>query len=172
MNTFLELAKERYSVRKFKDTPVEEEKIKMILEAGRVAPTARNNQPQKIYVARSREALDKLNEISPCIYGAPLVFIVCYDLSRAARGNIRENYQFGETDAAIVCTHMMLEAKDLGVGTCWVGMFNGEDVKKAFDLPEGIEPSALLPTGYPDEEFRPSDKHTAKREENDTISYI
>ena len=75
---FLELAKKRYSVRKYKNTPVEEEKLKRILEAGRVAPTGKNNQPQRLIVVRSEKGLEKIGKAAR-IYGAPCVIIVCSD---------------------------------------------------------------------------------------------
>ena len=89
---FLDLAKDRYSVRKFSDTPVEQEKIDKIIEAGRVAPTAVNSQPQMIYVAKSPEAIEKLNKLSGCIYGAPQVFIYCYNDETVCKKGEYDNY--------------------------------------------------------------------------------
>ncbi len=159
MESFLELAKRRYSVRKYKDIPVEQEKIDRILEAGRVAPTACNNQPEKIYVIKSPEKRRALSMVCPCIFDAPLVFVIAYDIRRSAKGRLYEGYQFGETDAAIVTTHMMLEATELGLGTCWVGWFNNEEVKTVLGLPEHIFVQALLPTGYAADGVKPSHLH-------------
>ena len=119
--TFQELARMRYSVRAYQDTPIEEEKLNQILEAGRIAPTACNNQPQKIYVARSEEARKKLASVSRCTFGAPVILVVCYDHDRNWKNRLMPGYESGETDAAIVCTHMMLQAAELGIGSCWVG---------------------------------------------------
>ena len=105
---FLELAKERYAVRAYKDTPVEDEKIARILEAAKVAPTACNNQPQKIYVVKSEKMRKALAEITPCTFAAPVIFVVGYDASRSAKGLVYDGHDFGDTDAAIVTTHMML----------------------------------------------------------------
>ena len=76
---FLELAEKRYSVKNFTDKPVEEDKIRKILKAGMLAPTAKNNQPQKIYILKSQKALEMINTLSPCIYGAKTVFLIGYD---------------------------------------------------------------------------------------------
>lgn len=163
--TFIELAKARYSVRSFKDTPVEEEKLAAILEAGRIAPTARNNQPQRIYVVKSNEMLAKMNEVSPCIYNAPLVLAVCYDEEAQARN-------FGEMDASIVCTHMMLEAWELGVGSCWVGRFDADKCAAALGLPPTERPVALLPLGYAAEGAQPAPQHTSRLAAEETVKYV
>lgn len=169
---FMELAKARYSVRKYKTVQVEDEKIRKILEAGMVAPTAKNSQPQKIYVLKSEDALKKINEVSPCIYGAPLVFMVGYDIDRAASLKDRPDYDFGEMDASIVTTHMMLEAADLGLGSCWVGKFNDVEVEKKFDLPENVHIRALLPVGYPADDSEPIEMHFNCRPDEEVIEYL
>ena len=80
--TFQELAKTRYSVRAFQDMPISEREMNLILEAGRMAPTACNNQPQKIYIAKSEEARKKLASVCRCTFGAPVILVVCYDRNR------------------------------------------------------------------------------------------
>lgn len=172
MYDFMNLARERYSVRKFKSTPVEREKIDSILAAASLAPTACNNQPQKIYVVTGEAARKALAEITPCTFDAPVVFVIGYDESRSAKGMIYDGYDFGNTDAAIVCTHMMLEATALGLGTCWVGYFNEEKVKAALGLPEGIHIRNLLPTGYAAESSTPAKGHTACRAEEDMVAFL
>ena len=170
--SFLELAKERYSVRSFSGREVEQEKLDKIILAGRVAPTAKNNQPQKVFVVKSPEGIEKINGICRCIYGAPVVLIVAYDNERDWLSVTEAGRRSGETDAAIVCTHMMLEAADLGVGSCWVGMFNNDEVKATFGLPENLRVCALLPIGYPADDAAPSERHTLYREEGDTVAYL
>ena len=170
--TFLELAKVRYSVRSFQDTPIEEEKLNLILEAGRIAPTACNNQPQKIYVARSEEARKKLASVCRCTFDAPVILVVCYDRTRDWKNTLLPGYESGETDAAIVCTHMMLQAADLGIGSCWVGYFNAHTVAEVLDLPENVTVSALLPIGYATENAQPAPLHTQYRDFTDTIIEI
>jgi nitroreductase len=81
-------------------------------------------------------------------------------------------YQSGETDASIVCTHMMLEAWELGIGSCWVGMFGSDEVKAALGLPENVTVSALLPMGYPTEDANPLDLHTKFRSLDDVVTEL
>ena len=99
--TFLELAEKRFSVRRFEKTPVEQEKINAILRAAQLAPTAKNLQPQKIYVLKSAEAIKKINEVTSRAYQAPLVFVVCYDKNIAWTNPLDNNESSGEMDATI-----------------------------------------------------------------------
>ena len=170
--TFQELAKNRYSVRSFRETPIEKEHMDLILEAGRVAPTACNFQPQKIYVARSAEARAKLASVCRCTFGAPVILVVGYDRTRDWKNKLMPGVTSGETDAAIVCTHMMLQAADLGIGSCWVGYFNPEQVAEVLGLPENITVTALLPIGYPAENAEPLPLHSQYRELADTVAEI
>lgn len=170
--TFLELARERYSVRSFKNQPIEEEKINLILEAAKLAPTACNNQPQKIYVVKSEEVRVKLKEVSPCTFDAPVILVIGYDKTRDWKNKKMPGYSSGETDAAIICTHMMFEAWEQGIGSCWVGMFNADDVSKALGLPEDVLVTALLPIGYAAENAQPAPLHTSFREDADMVTVI
>lgn len=172
MNDFTQLAKTRYSVRAYKPLPVEEEKIRKILEAGLLAPTARNIQPQKIYAVVSEENRRKLSAVTPCTFGAPVVFVICYDEEKAAQGKVYPGYSFGNTDAAIVGTHMMLQAADLGLGSCWVGWFNEDEVRGALGIPANIRVCDLLPVGYPSEKAVPSPMHSASRTVEETVEFI
>ena len=166
---FLQLAAERYSVRSFDSTPVGQDLIDKIIEAGKLAPTAINAQPQKIYVVKSEEGMAALNEASPCMYGAPHCFVVCYDSTVAARRG--EYGSYGDIDATIVLTHMALEAADLGLGTCIVGYFDEGKVKTALDLPSNIHPVLLLPFGKESAEAAPSDRHNSFRPLEETVEY-
>lgn len=170
--SFLELAKERYSVRSFKKDPIEREKLEAIIEAGRVAPTACNNQPQKIYIVKSEDKLCALSEVCRFTFGAPTILVVAYDKERDWKNRLMPGYGSGETDAAIVCTHMMLQAADLGIGSCWVGYFNAQAVSDALGLPEQVTVSALLPIGYAAENTKPAPLHTQYRSFADTITEI
>lgn len=167
---FMELAAARYSVRHFTDSLVREDDLDKIIQAGRIAPTAVNSQPQKIYVAKSPEAMAKLNKLSPCIYGAPHCFIFCYnDATVCKRG---ENGNYGDIDVTIVLTHMMLEAANLGIGTCIVGYFDKEELKREMGLPEGIHPVLLMPFGYAAEDAVPSPRHSEFRPVEETVETI
>lgn len=164
---FITLATERYSVRHFSDKPVEQEKIDKILRAAQVAPTAVNSQPQMIYLLRSAEAMEHANQVSPCMYGAPQAFLVCYDTERVCqRGDNGGNY--GDIDCSIVLTHMMLEATDLGLGSCAVGMFDAQKAVELFNLPSNIRPVLMLPFGYPADDAAPSDRHSQYRSLEET----
>ena len=128
---FLELAAERYSVRSYSDKPVEQEKIDRILKAAQLAPTAVNFQPQMIYVLKSETAMAKINRLCRCIYGAPLVFLICSDERKTWKSQTERGYSSGEMDCSIVCTHMMLEAWEQGLGSVWVRLFDVNAVAKA-----------------------------------------
>ena len=172
MNDFLELAKARFSCRSFSDKLVEDDKLAKILEAGRIAPTAKNYQPQKIYIIKSKDGLEKINQISPCIYGAPQVIAIGYDTNVVAAVPDRGNYNFGEMDSSIVLTHMMLEAFELGVDSCWVGRFIPEQAEKILGLPENVKLTALMPFGYAKEGTVPADRHLAKKELSEMVEYL
>lgn len=146
--SFLELAAQRFSVRSFSDKPVEQEKIDAILKAAQLAPTAVNYQPQMIYVLKSEAAMNKINRLCRCIYGAPMVFFICSDERKTWKSQTERGYSTGEMDCSIVCTHMMLEAWEQGLGSVWVRLFSVDAVAKAFDLPSYIKPICLLPVGY------------------------
>ena len=154
---FLELAKNRYSERSFAATPIEEEKLYKILEAGRIAPTACNYQPQRFYVLKSKEALAKASGLT-YTYNAPVVMLVCY-LSAEAWHNPRDGFCSGDMDASIAASSMMFEAEDLGVHSIWLRGFDAGKVQEAFDLPEGTVPSLMLALGYPAETAKPHKLH-------------
>lgn len=170
--TFLELAKERYSVRSFKNQPIEEEKINMILEAAKYAPTACNYQPQKVYVVKSEENRNKLKEICRCTFDAPVIFVIGYDKNLDWKSKLMPGYHSGETDGAIVCTHMMMEAWEQGIGTCWVGLFNDKQVSEALNLPEHVQVTVLLPAGYASDDAKPAPLHSAFRDEKEWIEEL
>ncbi len=104
---FLEFAKERYSVRSFSQQPIEEEKMQKILQAGQVAPTALNFQPQKIYILKSEDALEKIRFLTKYAYNAPVVLLVCADERKAWHSRQDFGFSSGQMDASIVCTHMI-----------------------------------------------------------------
>ena len=170
--TFSELAASRYSVRRYKADPIAEDTLTAILQAGRVAPTARNSQPQTIFVVRNPELRAKLADVSPCTFDAPVILVICYDTNREAKIPSRPGYTFGEMDASIVCTHMMLQAWELGVGSCWVGMFNDREVSNVLDLPKHLQVAALLPMGYPAADAEPANMHSRIRPAEETIVYL
>ena len=169
--TFMQFAKDRFSVRYYAKTPVEQEKIDAILGAARIAPTAKNLQPFHIYVLKSAEAISKINKLSRCAYDAPVVFVVCYDRSKAWVSPFDANDNSGVMDASIVGTHMMLEATEQGLGSCWVKFFDPKEVAAAFDMPANLTPSFLLDVGYQQKGAFPNKMHFERREVKDFATY-
>lgn len=163
--SFIDLAKSRYSCRAYSRLPVENEKLNMVLEAGRLAPTATNAQPVKVLVLKSESALNKLRSLTRMAYDAPVVLLVCYDTSVSWKAlNYNDTFDAGDMDASIVATHMMLAAKELGLDTLWARAFNADDVAKAFDLPQTVHVACILDVGYADpERGGPSPRHPVRK---------
>ena len=168
MESFLNLASRRYSVRKFSDRPIDKTTLDLILEAGRIAPTACNFQPQRILVIESDEARAKLRDCTASHFDAPLVLLVCYDQTVSWKRKF-DGADGGPVDASIVTTQMMLQAFELGVGSTWVGSFDPQKVRTLFKLPENYVPIALLPLGYPAVDAVPSPRHTLREPLENTV---
>ena len=154
---FIELAEKRRSIRGYKPDPVPSEMLDEILEAGRLAPSAKNLQPLHFVVVRAAAGLDALAKAYPAPFfrQAPVAIAVCVE---PAAGWLREQYDgknYAEVDAAIAVDHMTLAAADLGLGSCWIAAFDPMIVRAALELPDTVYPLALLPIGYPDDEGRP-----------------
>lgn len=168
---FLELAKDkRYSVRKFKAQAVEKEKLEYILEAGRIAPTACNYQPQRILVIENETAHEKLKQCTSWNFGAPIVLMICYDKTTCWK-NKTNGTVGGDVDTSIVTTHMMLAAAELGLGTTWIGGFSHQKVRELFELPDHLIPVALLPIGYPADDAEPHPWHFKRFDIDHTVFY-
>lgn len=161
---------QRYSVRKFSNLQVEDGVVQAILEAARLAPTAVNKQPQRILVLRGEESMDKLKTCTPYTFHAPMAMAVCCHVGEAW---VRpyDNYNSGVIDAAIVATHIMLAAHDLGLGSTWVGHFDPAEFRRVFNLPDHMEPVAVFPLGYPAADARPSPQHEKRRPIEETVVY-
>ena len=159
---FLALASERYSVRSYTGEPVRKEDLHRILQAGCLAPTACNLQPQRVFVLQSKDALEKLRRCTRCHFHCHTALLVCQDRT-ACWVRKYDGKPSGDIDAAIVTTHMMLEAASLGVGCCWVMHFNTAAVREEFALPDNLEPVAILTMGYPAEDAAPYPGHSAFR---------
>ena len=167
---FQKVLDNRFSVREFKDKKVEKQKVDEILKAAQIAPTAKNSQPQKIYVVYSDEGMDKFRQCTKCHFDAPMGFIICYDDNQSFKG--RDGREFGVLDASIVTTYMMLKATELGLGTTWVGLFDAQKTKQLFDLPDNIIPLAYLPTGYPKDGCEPNPRHFDNKSLCDTTEWL
>ncbi len=169
---FQELIRQRYSVRSFSPRPVEDEKLQKILEAGQAAPTARNGQPQRVLVVKSPEALEKIRQCTPCHYNAPVVLVMCRRPSDAPIDPEKGvNGDPTPLDASIALTHMMLCAADLGLGSCWVGLYYKDKLRQMFHVPEGLEIVSLLPIGYPAEDAAPGPAHTQRLPLSETVFF-
>ena len=159
---FLQLAKERHSVRKYTPQPVEEAKLRNILEAGRVAPTAANCQPQRFLVVSSAEGLAKLSKAAGNMPGAPLAIVTC-SLKDKAWQRPQDGHSMVDIDAAIATTHMMLQAWSEGVASCWLTWFDPAEVRREFALPDAIVPVSILALGYSADKVQTPCRHQQTR---------
>ena len=168
---FISLAGKRYSCKKYDGKPVSEESLRSILEAGRLAPTAKNLQEQKIYVVRSEEGLAKIDKITPCRYGAATVLVVAFDKTNVFTypGGKRDS---GIEDASIVATHMMLAACNAGVDSCWINNFDPDKAHEILGLPENEEVLMLMDLGYAAEGTGPLPNHGKRKELTETVFYM
>lgn len=137
-----------------------------------MAPTAKNQQPQKIYVLQSEEAIEKLSELTPCGYGAKTIFIFAYDKNEEWKNPLVEGESSGIEDVSIVATYMMLQAAELGLHTCWVNFFSHNKLEEAFNLPKDEKILLIMPIGYAPEGTVPFPTHTKKKNLDKIVKYI
>ncbi|MCR5221855.1 MAG: nitroreductase family protein [Lachnospiraceae bacterium] len=168
---FMEVVKERYSCKKYKADQITKEQLDTILEAGRLAPTAKNLQEQHIYVVQSAEGLAKIDSFTPCRYGAPTVLIIAFDKNNTFTYP-GQKYDSGIEDATIVATHMLLAAKNCGVESCWVNFFDPDEVAKAFHIPENEEILTLFDLGYAADGTEALPNHFSRKPIGETVTYI
>jgi len=170
MENFIELARRRYSCRNYQDRAVEQHKIDMVLEAGRIAPSAVNFQPWKFILIRDQEYLER---IRGCYHRkwfatAKIVIMICADHEQSWKR--KDGKDHADIDAAIAADHMTLAATSAGLATCWVCNFDAEACSSAFGLPDTLEPVVLLPLGYADDEAEP-DRDEEKRKAMEDIVF-
>lgn len=170
--TFEEMTEKRYSVKKFTSQPVEEEKLKKVLETAAKAPTAKNAQCIRIYVLKSEEAVKKARDLTPCTYGAPVVLLFAYEESEAYVYPRQNTQNSGEEDCSIVATHVMYEALEQGLSTCWVNNFNPGEAHQAYNLPDSEHVVLLMPIGYEDPAFHALPNHTNKKPLNEIVHVL
>ena len=157
---FYEVVNRRLSIRSYRPDPVPEDVLNRILEAGRLAPSAKNFQPWRFIVVRDRAVRDELvpacrNQSS--IAEAPVTICACAVQSEAWVG--MGGYWSAEAvDVTIALEHIILAAAAEGLGTCWIGAFIEEQVRRVLAIPEGVKPIALTPLGYPAREAKPRDR--------------
>lgn len=175
---FTEVIRNRYSCKKYdSDKQITEQQLNEILEAGRVAPTAKNLQEQHIYVVQSAEGLATIDRHTPCRYGAPTVLVVAFDKNNVytyptAAGPETDHRKSGNEDAAIVATHLMLGAYNAGVDSCWLNCVHIDDLHRDLGLPENEEILMLLDLGYAAEGAQPLANHFSRKPLTDTVSYL
>ena len=170
--TFLELAKKRYSVRNYSDRPVEEEKLQYILECGRVAPSAANYQPWKIYVVRDASVRTKLATTysREWFRQAQVVLVFCGDHSKGwKRGDGKDHT---DIDVSIIIDHITLAAAEQDLGTCWICNFDAASCSELLNLPVNLEPIAYLSLGHPAKEPVDAARHLNRKEISEIVQYI
>lgn len=165
--SFAELTRSRYSCRSYETRAVEPEVLAAIVEAGRIAPSAHNNHPTRIVVCDTPEQREKAARAAHrfaqdgSVFGAPVVVLAC---ARTQDAWVRRNDGMSSAliDTSIVVDQMMMQATELGLGTCWVCMFDPEVARAEFGLPEGVEPVSMLTLGYPADAIAEPDKREAR----------
>lgn len=159
--TFLKLAGDRFSCRKFNQRPVSASKLAKILEAARLAPSAKNQQPVHVWALTSPEALARVRPIHT-MFDAPVVIMVGASADEACT-RACDGRNWAETDATIAGTHIMLAAADFELGCTWVGSFDPVKVREVFPETEGYEISALFAIGHPAAHTSPSERHSIRK---------
>ncbi|MQN00958.1 MAG: nitroreductase [Lachnospiraceae bacterium] len=169
---FEELMDKRYSVRKFSDKPIEQEKLDKVLEAAMKAPTAKNQQPEKIYVLKSQETLDKVDALTPVRYGANTVLVFTYDENEDWKNPDEEDIHSGVEDASIAATYAMFEAVEQGLATCWCNRFPYTQLHDSLGIPSNEKIVLIMPIGYAPEGTEPSPRHFASKDVSEMIRYM
>lgn len=167
---FEQLISERYSVRKFKPEHLPQSIIDKILTAGHKAPTGCNYQPQRILVLNNDESIEKLRGCTKCHFNAPTAMLICHNRDESWQ-RVYDGALSSPVDAVIVTTYMMLAAQNEGIGTCWVMHFNPTSMRETFNIPQNIEPVALLVMGYPSNDAKPLDLHFQNRQMEENVIY-
>lgn len=167
---FIQLARSRYSSRKYKQQKVEEEKLNYVLESGRIAPSAANYQPVFFVVVRD----ENIENVRTCytrewFRTAPMCIVTCSDHSKSwKRGDGKDS---ADIDAAIATDHITLAATSIGLATCWICNFNKPKLAEVLNLPGHIEPVVILSIGYP-EDAADVERHASKRKPlNEIVFY-
>lgn len=144
----------RRSIRKFKDQPIETEKLNKVLEAARISPSAINKQEWKFIVVEDTDIKNKVAEAvgQPFVGTAPIIMVNC---GTNPEGIMRGGQYRYTIDLSIATSYMMLQAYELGLGSCWIGAYDEQAVKDILNIPEGVRIVSIFPIGYPDEDPNP-----------------
>ncbi|MDH7513857.1 MAG: nitroreductase family protein [Clostridiales bacterium] len=165
---FFELVQKRYSVRAYEARPVEEEKLRKILEAANLAPTAANRQPFRIVVIQTKGREKELMRIYSRDWFVQAPFVLCMCAVRSEGWIRRDGKNYAEIDATIAMDHLILAAAALGLGTCWVAAFDPDAAREVLALSEDLEPVAMTPLGYPADSWKPKNRKSL----SDLVRYL
>lgn len=170
--TFDQLVHDRYSCKRFDPArQLSTEQLSAILEAGRVAPTAKNLQEQRLYVVQSADMLQQIDSITPCRYGAPTCIIVAYDTNDVfTYPNSTRNS--GVEDATIVATHLLLAAQAQGVNSCWINFFDPQALASTLGLPANEAVVMMLDLGFAADGIKPLDSHFSRKDLSETTKFL
>lgn len=166
----MELMKERFLARSFMDKPVSQEMQRQILEAGLAAPTARNSQPIRFYVAGADRSEEIMSKCTRANFHAPLNILITVKPEEAWVRSA-DGWNAAEVDSAIIGTQMMYMAESLGLGTCWICAFSPEEAKKAFAIGEGEKPVSILSIGHKSPDCKPGPMHASRRTAEELVTY-
>jgi len=154
----------RRSIRRFKDRPVDEKSIAILLQAAMQAPSASNRQPWHFIVITERGLLSAIPEFHPhakMLFQTPAAIMICGDI------RIEESIEYINTDCSAATQNLLLAAHDLGLGAVWLGIYPRErrvaEIRKLLGIPRTITPIALVALGYAAEEKEPEERFQPKR---------
>ena len=170
-DAFMNILQSRYSCHSFNHHPVSASQLVMILEAGRLAPSAGNCQPVRIWVVKSEEALARLRQVHPC-YGAPVVLVVgCRNEEAWVRPS--DGINAAKTDAAVVLSHLMLTATDAGLANMWIWDFDPSKVRELLPETRNHGIYGLLAIGHPSAtDGRPTELHDQRKKLEDIVTEL
>jgi nitroreductase len=165
---FLELVNQRFSARRYKDQPVEKEKLMRCLEAARLAPSASNSQPWRFIVVDDPELKEKLAAetystvltFNKFVHQAPVIVVFVIEKPKLITqiGGRIKNKEYPLIDIGIAAEHFCLQATEEGLGTCMLGWYNEKPVKELLHIPKSKTVGLLITIGYPDYETIPAKK--------------
>jgi nitroreductase len=154
----MDVLRERKSVRSYREGEVEKEKLNVVLEAARLAPSWQNKQCWSFIVVSDKELIKRLGgNINGWLKSAPLAIVACGDPRQSGD---RNGIQYYLVDVSIAMQQLVLAATDLGLGTCWLGAFDEATIKQTLGIPDGIKVVAITPLGYPAEKEGLRDRMT------------
>lgn len=161
LQSFLELAKDRYSCRSFSSEPVASSDLKQILQAACLAPSAVNTQSCQLCLVTDPVKMRKMNELRNW-FGAAALIIVCIP-AQASWTRAQDHQNFILTDLGILIDHMALCTTSLGLGSCIIGSFDSHAIQRTLGIPDNLYPMAVLALGHPSAEAAPGPMHSNRK---------